>query len=267
MAVSCALTCWFAPVVGVLVTLFYDHAEPVEAGKKKVRTRGKYRIGNPISGGGQAVPLTNLSDAGLKPASNTVFNGERMRGEEGVRAVIRLRKKNSLLILRRFAERLRGRTGMIAQAALQTQLETDRRRIRDTENVLQGLEGEVDPEYYLLVAEGQRSLIERGISSAAPEQHRLEEMANHLEAAIQLGHGDSYVVNRYIEALIRLENFEEAYRVVMECSVIDGVPVRLHLARIRAAQGQWSGINSLTSDLNNRDWGELSSESKAFWGF
>ena len=129
------------------------------------------------------------------------------------------------------------------------------------------LEIDVDPVWHLIAANGESSLIGRGINSVAVENSRIERIAEHLGSAIFLGAGDAWVVNQYVDALIKLEDFEEAYRVVMECSVVDGVPVRLHLARIRAAEGQWTGINSLTSDVNNRDWADLSVESKTFWGF
>lgn len=267
MAINCALTCWFAPIVGVLVTLFYDHAEPVEAKKQAVKNKSGFVVENPVTGGGRPVLLENLEAEALFPLTEAVFNGRRIRGEEGIRTAVRLRTKGSLLIVRRLAGMLKGRRGIVVQTGLQEQLERDRWRVRMFSRVLHDLEIDVDPVWHLIAANGESSLIGRGINSVAVENSRIERIAEHLGSAIFLGAGDAWVVNQYVDALIKLEDFEEAYRVVMECSVVEGVPVRLHLARIRAAEGQWTGINSLTSDVNNRDWADLSVESKNFWGF
>jgi|GEM_PF-3751747 len=283
---------WTLPVAGVILVIF---CEPGPAARARKEERGSgdstgWRIGNPSPVTAQSHRLTEKTLAGIASLPDYLYHAGPTPGIEAVRAALTFRGPNSLLAMRRFAAMRRGRSGLLAEEGLRAELERTRRRVRwyarcaeaaprervsemsgstgggeKREECEEGEEGIGGATWHILAAEGYRSLWLRGLHTQGAGTPLVERMGEHLEAVSSDPSTDSLLVLRQLDALLLRHEFDRAYAWVMDHSTLDDLPLRLCLARIRAAQGLWSGLGNLAEEMSEGEWAPVSGESRHFW--
>lgn len=264
VAFAAGFTAWFVPVLGLLMGLFYDHERPGAIGGGAA-SRIFWKLGNPVADRGRADRLSEDDLAGFVPAADFVFRQGDPLSEEGMRALFRGPSAGNFLVLRRLSEKAGGRLGALAQAGTQAELDRTCRLTRRLDEWAAAAE-EKQVATPFLAAEGWYSQVVRGLKSGAPDDGSLRRAETHLRRLVDADAIDELVINRLVDVLLVRGELDTAYQLVMAQSIVDEVPVRLQLARIRAAQGQWTGMRDFVKEIAPEDWDRLDPACRRFWG-